>query len=203
MLRTSILLLVLLLSAASSAQAQVTNPNTFTDGTPAIASEMNANFTALAVAIESVCADGGGTWDTEANTCAPTYDCYLAGWCANTAEMYNALIFGPVHGARRGTIWMSDGAADPPSAFDGIGPKNRYTGHTLTTEPPLSQCNARLYLYNWISAGTKAQAEIGLGMLTRELVPQSRFPPFKVGLLGIVQVIRRTCPVPLSRLASL
>ncbi len=53
MLRTSILLLVLLLSAASSAQAQVTIPNTFSDGTPALASEVNANFQALASAVNA------------------------------------------------------------------------------------------------------------------------------------------------------
>ena len=53
MLRTSILLPALLLSAASSAQAQVTIPNTFTDGTPALASEVNANFEALASAVNA------------------------------------------------------------------------------------------------------------------------------------------------------
>ena len=42
MLRTSILLLVLLLSAASSAQAQVTIPNTFSDGTPALATPLDS-----------------------------------------------------------------------------------------------------------------------------------------------------------------
>ena len=41
MLRISLLLFVLLVSAASSAQAQVTIPNTFSDGTPALASEVN------------------------------------------------------------------------------------------------------------------------------------------------------------------
>ena len=61
MLRTSILLLVLLLSAASSAQAQVTIPNTFSDGTPALASEVNANFQALASAVNA--ADGAAPAD--------------------------------------------------------------------------------------------------------------------------------------------
>jgi hypothetical protein len=53
MLRTSLLLLVLLVSAASSAQAQVSIPNTFTHGTPALASEVNQNFQALASAVNS------------------------------------------------------------------------------------------------------------------------------------------------------
>ena len=53
MLRTSILFLALLLSAASSAQAQVTIPNTFTDGDPALASEVNQNFQALASAVNA------------------------------------------------------------------------------------------------------------------------------------------------------
>ena len=52
MLRTSILLLVLLLSAASSAQAQVTIPHEFTNGEVAEAAEVNANFTALADALD-------------------------------------------------------------------------------------------------------------------------------------------------------
>jgi hypothetical protein len=54
MLRTRLLLIALLLSAASSAQAQVTIPNTFSDGTPALASEVNANFQALASAVNAV-----------------------------------------------------------------------------------------------------------------------------------------------------
>ena len=52
MLRSSILFLVLLLSAASSAQAQVTIPNTFTNGEVADAAEVNANFSALANALD-------------------------------------------------------------------------------------------------------------------------------------------------------
>ena len=34
-------------------QAQVTIPNTFTDGDPALASEVNANFQALASAVNA------------------------------------------------------------------------------------------------------------------------------------------------------
>ena len=42
MLRISLLLFVLLVSAASSAQAQVTIPNTFSDGTPALATPLDS-----------------------------------------------------------------------------------------------------------------------------------------------------------------
>ena len=60
MLRTTLLLIALLLSAASSAQAQVTIPNTFTDGDPALASEVNQNFQALASAVNAAdCATAG------------------------------------------------------------------------------------------------------------------------------------------------
>ena len=60
MLRISLLLFVLLVSAASSAQAQVTIPNTFTDGDPALASEVNQNFQALASAVNAAdCATAG------------------------------------------------------------------------------------------------------------------------------------------------
>ena len=52
MLRISLLLFVLLVSAASSAQAQVTIPNTFTNGEVADAAEVNANFSALANALD-------------------------------------------------------------------------------------------------------------------------------------------------------
>lgn len=50
-----------LLLAAPAAWAQVTVPNTFTAGTPAKASEVNANFTALANAINNLTANSGGT----------------------------------------------------------------------------------------------------------------------------------------------
>ena len=52
MFRTSLLLLVLLVSAASSAQAQVTIPHEFTNGEVAEAAEVNANFSALADALD-------------------------------------------------------------------------------------------------------------------------------------------------------
>jgi hypothetical protein len=46
--------LVALATLGNTAMAQVTVPNTFTSGTPAKASEVNANFQALATAINSL-----------------------------------------------------------------------------------------------------------------------------------------------------
>ena len=95
MLRTSLLLLVLLLSTASSAQAQVAVPNTFTYGTPAVADEVNANFTALVDAVNTElanratdCVGAGGSWDAGTSTCAPKYNCLLGGFCSQVAIFY-------------------------------------------------------------------------------------------------------------------
>ena len=75
MLRTTLLLLVLLVSAASSAQAQVTIPITFSDGTPALASEVNQNFQALASAVNaSNCATAGDLVCNPASVSCPACD---------------------------------------------------------------------------------------------------------------------------------
>ena len=76
MLRTSILLPALLLSAASSAQAQVTIPNTFTDGDPALASEVNQNFQALASAVNA--SDCATAADVVCNPASYTDACLVA-----------------------------------------------------------------------------------------------------------------------------
>ena len=52
-LATSLMALALSLAGPQLADAQVSVPNTFTDGTPALASEVNANFEALAAAVNS------------------------------------------------------------------------------------------------------------------------------------------------------
>ena len=49
--RTGALLLFWIMSIPDLAEAQVTVPNTFTDGTPALASEVNENFETLAAAL--------------------------------------------------------------------------------------------------------------------------------------------------------
>ena len=119
MLRTTLLLIALLLSAASSAQAQVTIPNTFSDGTPALASEVNENFAALAAALESVCTAAGGTWNTGTSTCtaaASSYNCFIGGFCAQAAILF------------------------PPAEY---GYTNIYDGDTQGTDPALAAgCNA-------------------------------------------------------------
>ena len=75
MLRTTLLLLVLIVSAASSAQAQVTIPITFSDGTPALASEVNQNFQALASAVNaSDCATAADVVCTPSCPAAPACD---------------------------------------------------------------------------------------------------------------------------------
>ena len=48
-----LMVLASFVGAADLAEAQVTIPNTFTDGTPALASEVNANFEALASAVNA------------------------------------------------------------------------------------------------------------------------------------------------------
>ena len=75
MLRILLLLIALLLSAASSAQAQVTIPNTFTDGDPALASEVNQNFQALASAVNaSDCATAADVVCNSSCPAAPACD---------------------------------------------------------------------------------------------------------------------------------
>ena len=210
MLRTSLLLLVLLLSAASSVQAQVTIPNTFSDGTPALASEVNANFQALASAVNAAdcataadvvcnpssvscpaapacdtlgsynqgfaaggngvditsdnaavcttaggtydagadscsvdittdnaaaeavaaaaagnaaCTQAGGTWDAGTSTCTPAYNCFIGGFCSQTAISF-------------------------PQAF--LVTPNIYDGHTQTTEPAIGAgCNTNPGNIEW------------------------------------------------------
>ena len=86
MLRTTPLLLALLLSAASSAQAQVTIPNTFTDGTPALANEVNANFEALASAVNA--SDCATAADVVCNTSCPACPSCPAAPACDTAGSY-------------------------------------------------------------------------------------------------------------------
>ena len=83
MLRISLLLFVLLVSAAGSAQAQVTIPNTFSDGTPALASEVNANFQALASAVNaSDCATAADVVCTPSCPACDTLGSYNQGFTA-------------------------------------------------------------------------------------------------------------------------
>ena len=107
MLRTSILLLALLLSVTSSAQAQVTIPNTFTDGTPALASEVNANFQALASAVNtSDCATAADV------VCNPALSCPAAPAC-DTAAIY---IQGLTDGGNGVDITTDNAAAEAVAA---------------------------------------------------------------------------------------
>ena len=85
MMRCSLPLLTLLaLTAATNAViAQVTVPNTFTDGTPALAGEVNANFQALAEAIN------GSNCATPADVvCNPSFSCPAVPDCGSS-DFYN------------------------------------------------------------------------------------------------------------------
>ena len=68
--KASLMVVGLTLAASQLAEAQVSVPNTFTDGTPALASEVNANFAALAAAVNSSeCATADDV------VCNPTLSC--------------------------------------------------------------------------------------------------------------------------------
>ncbi|MCH2184459.1 hypothetical protein MK280_01150 [Myxococcota bacterium] len=64
------LLLAFMVGGANLAEAQVSVPNTFTDGTPALASEVNENFQTLAAAVNS--SDCAAPDDV---VCAPALSC--------------------------------------------------------------------------------------------------------------------------------
>jgi hypothetical protein len=109
----------------------VTVPNSFANSGIADANEVNANFTALktavdffttdltaatsatATAAQNGCIAGGGTWDASTSTCtaASSYNCFVAGFCAQAA-------------------------IDFPPALSGY--TNVYAVDTQTTEPALS-----------------------------------------------------------------
>ena len=75
---------------SSPAHAQVSVPHTFTNGTPADADEVNANFEAVVDGIvdtardvnHTQCAWEGGSWDEATKTCALSYNCFTGGFCA-------------------------------------------------------------------------------------------------------------------------
>ena len=114
MLRTSILLPALLLSAASSAQAQVTIPNTFTDGTPALASEVNANFEALASAVNaSDCATAADVVCNPASVSCPACPSCPAAPACDTAASY---IQGLTDGGNGVDITTDNAAAEAVAA---------------------------------------------------------------------------------------
>jgi hypothetical protein len=127
-----LMVLASFVGAADLAEAQVTIPNTFSDGTPALASEVNENFAALAAALESVCTAAGGTWNTGTSTCtaaASSYNCFIGGYCAQAAINF------------------------PPAEY---GYTNIYDGDTQGTDPALAAgCNASgssLWLAGAVSA---------------------------------------------------
>ena len=78
-----LMVLASFVGAADLAEAQVTIPNTFSDGTPALASEVNQNFQALASAVNaSDCATAADV------VCNPALSCPAAPAC-DTLGSYN------------------------------------------------------------------------------------------------------------------
>ena len=124
--------LVLMGSGPNFAEAQVTVPNTFTDGHVSDSVDMNGNFTALVDGVntalsnrETECAAAGGTGDAEGSRCtaASNYNCFIGGFCAQAAIEH------------------------PPSTY---GYTNIYEGHTQITEPAVSAgCNTPPGETNW------------------------------------------------------
>ena len=167
MLRSTLLLLVLLLSAASSVQAQVTIPNTFSDGTPALASEVNANFQALASAVNA--SDCATAADVVCNSSCPACpSCPAAPACTLSLTSFNEGVAsvdittdnaaveaaaGSAACTQAGGTWDAGTSTCTPAynCFIGgfcsqaaidfppdiNGYTNVYDGHTQTTEPAL------------------------------------------------------------------
>ena len=42
----------------------------------------------------AVCKAAGGVWDSETSKCAPAYNCFVAGFCAQGAKMYPPSTYG-------------------------------------------------------------------------------------------------------------
>ena len=82
---------------AALTTGSVAVPNIFTNGTTADADEVNANFTELETGVNTAlanratdCAGAGGTWEAGTSTCTPapaasSYNCFVAGFCAQAA----------------------------------------------------------------------------------------------------------------------
>ena len=221
-MRRILLSLSLLLTVSLSANAQtVSVPNTFADGTPALASEVNANFDALESAVngincataadvvcnptvscpavpacdtlgsfnqgaasvdvttdnETLCTNAGGTYNAGADSCsvdittdnaaiaaaAGNAACTQAGgaWEAGTstctpapaASSYNCFVAG----------FCAQAAIDfPPGDFGYI---NDYEGHTQGTEPALGAgCNLFPGAVEW-GDGSASWLVVPLGSL--------------------------------------
>ena len=146
MLRISLLLFVLLVSAASSAQAQVTIPNTFSDGTPALASEVNANFQALASAVNA--SDCATAADVVCNSSCPACPSCPAAPACDTLGSFN-------EGVASVDITTDNAAAEAVAAAAAGSAACTQAGGTWDSET--STCTAP---YNCFIGGYCAQAAI-------------------------------------------
>jgi hypothetical protein len=124
----SFLRLLVLCACGEAALAQTTVPHTFTSGTPARATEVNANFQALATAIDTLAArldklEGGPV--TEADIVGGTYK------ASNLQIGIDHVAAGPAHIeaiSYEGTITF---AADHTFSFTFTGQQNDSGGPTL------------------------------------------------------------------------
>ena len=82
-----LMVLASFVGAADLAEAQVTIPNTFSDGTPALASEVNQNFQALASAVNA--ADCATAADVVCNSSCPACPSCPAAPACDTLGSYN------------------------------------------------------------------------------------------------------------------
>ena len=104
MRRSLLSLPFLLLTLAPVAEAQtVWVPSTFSNGSVADADAMNANVTAVVEGVNTalanratVCAGAGGKWDAGTRTCIPasSYNCFIAGFCAQAAIAFPPATYG-------------------------------------------------------------------------------------------------------------
>jgi hypothetical protein len=139
---------------SSPAHAQVTIPNTFTDGTPALASEVNENFQTLAGAVNSsecatsaevACAISGDWWNVESNTCtpAPGFNCFAGGFCAQAAILFPNEIANdmwPEFVNKYEGFQQGSGPALAAGCNSGIGAYFWSDGEQLASQCPLNAC---------------------------------------------------------------
>ena len=162
MLRISLLLFVLLVSAASSAQAQVTIPNTFTNGEVADAAEVNANFSALAnaldVTVPSSFANSGIADANQVNSnfdvLKTAVDTFTNDLAAATSATDTAFANGSVQGAASVDITTDNAAAE---AAAGSAACTQAGG---TWDAGTSTCTPAAAPYNCFIGGFCSQAAI-------------------------------------------
>jgi hypothetical protein len=166
MLRISLLLFVLLVSAASSAQAQVTIPNTFTNGEVADAAEVNANFSALAnaldVTVPSSFANSGIADANQVNSnfdvLKTAVDTFTNDLAAATSATDTAFTNGSIQGVASVDITTDNAAAEAVAAAAAGSAACTQAGGTW--DAGTSTCTPAAAPYNCFIGGFCSQAAI-------------------------------------------